>query len=142
MLGNTTVDTGLVAAAQAATTQPGEEGDIWGLVLLVVIIVIVISLVVWRRRARRAGYPGVHAYLRSAPRTDAEKREALDMTLRGAIICLLAALAPPLLILGVFPLYYGGRKLCMVWMGLEILDEPGQAHSELPGGHQSSEPTG
>ena len=80
----------------------------------------------WRRCARRAGYPDLRSYLRDTPRTDAEKRTAIEMTLKGLVLCLSGIVAPPLVLIGVFPLYYGARKLAMAWLGLEILDNGGE----------------
>ena len=37
-----------------------------------------------RRNALAAGYPGVGAYLRAVPRNDEEKRQAVDLALKGA----------------------------------------------------------
>ena len=34
------------------------------------------------RRARRFGYPSTRDYLRAAPRTDAEKRDAADLAIK------------------------------------------------------------
>ncbi len=104
------------------------------LVLLLMAVVLIVLLVRWRRRVRRSGYRGLHAYLSAVPRTDIEKRDALDLTLRGLVICLVGIIFWPLLIIGGISMYYGVRKLCMAWMGLEILDEreepPGNAHGQ------------
>ena len=75
------------------------------------------------RRAEAAGDPGVGAYLRAAPRNDEEKRHAVDLTLKGVVLCVLGLFFPPLLLVGLFPFYYGTRKLCLAWMGLGILDD-------------------
>jgi hypothetical protein len=83
---------------------------------------VVVLLVIWhlrqRRRARDMGYPSWGAYLRAVPKNDTEKRAAVDMAARGAVWCLLGALFPPLIIVGLGPLYYGGRKLLMVGAGV------------------------
>jgi hypothetical protein len=93
----------------------------------------------WCVRAVAAGYSRLRPYLNSVPRTDMEKRDAIDLTLQGLMICLVGIVMPPLLILGVFPLYYGARKLLMAWMGLEILDEPSRMSNESHGEPASSD---
>jgi hypothetical protein len=30
---------------------------------------------------------------------------------------------PPAVLLGIFPLFYGGRKLAYAWMGLGLVDD-------------------
>ena len=79
----------------------------------------------WRqhRKAREYGYSSMGAYLRAAPRTDEERRDAADLTVKGAVICLLGLMFPPLLLVGLFPLFYGGRKLLYASMGLGLLDD-------------------
>ena len=79
-----------------------------------------------RRHALQAGYSGLRPFLRSIPRTDAEKLFAVEMTLKGVVLCALGFLFPPLLLVGVFAFYYGARKLGIAWLGLEILDQGGQ----------------
>lgn len=76
-----------------------------------------------RRNAVAAGYPGVGAYLRAVPRNDEEKREAVDLALKGVILCGLGLFFPPMILVGVVPFYYGSRKLILVWLGLDILAE-------------------
>ena len=62
--------------------------------------------------------------LRKVPVTDREKCEALEMTLRGAVFCVLGLLFSPLVIFGVEPLYYGLRKLGLAYMGVGLLEDP------------------
>jgi len=76
-----------------------------------------------RRNARLAGYPSLGAYLRAAPRTDEEKRDAVDLALKGLVVCLLGLLVPPLLLIGLFPFFYGTRKVVYGSMGLGIVDD-------------------
>ncbi len=76
-----------------------------------------------RRNAVAAGYPGVGAYLRAVPRNDEEKRQAVDLALKGVILCGLGLFFPPMILVGVVPFYYGSRKLILVWLGLDILAE-------------------
>ncbi len=76
-----------------------------------------------RKNAAAAGYPGVGAYLRAVPRNDEEKRQAVDLALKGVILCGLGLFFPPMILVGVVPFYYGSRKLILVWLGLDILAE-------------------
>ena len=117
-----------VNEAGAAVAGKDEAGLIV-LVLLIAAIVLSVLIVRWRRRVMRAGKRGLMAYLRDVPRTDVEKRDALDLVLRGAVIFLIGLVAKPLLIIGAILFYYGFRKLCMMWMGLVIPE----ATSEPPG---------
>jgi hypothetical protein len=79
-----------------------------------------------RQRARRFGYPSTGAYLRAAPRSDAEKRDAADLALRGLACCVLGLLFSPFVLAGLLPLFYGGRKLVYASMGLGLVDDPDQ----------------
>jgi hypothetical protein len=100
----------------------------WFLALLLIAILMVVLLLRGQyRQARAFGYPGLGAYLRAAPQTDAEKRAAADLALKGAVICLLGFMFPPALLIGLFPFFYGARKLVYAQMGLGLLDdeEPG-----------------
>jgi len=71
-----------------------------------------------RRRANQFGYRGILAYFRADPRHDAEKRDAVDLALQGVVLCLLGVAFFPLMLIGVFPLYYGGRKLILLGLGM------------------------
>jgi hypothetical protein len=75
------------------------------------------------RKARRAGYASLWAYLAATPTTDAEKRAAADLALKGLVVCLLGLLFPPLILLGLVPLYFGARKVIHVSMGLGLVDD-------------------
>jgi hypothetical protein len=77
----------------------------------------------YRRQARRFGYGTIGAYLRAVPRTDEEKRDAVDLALKGLLTCLVGFLLPPLLLIGAFPLYYGARKVLHASMGLGLIDD-------------------
>ena len=76
-----------------------------------------------RQNAVAAGYPSVRAYLRAVPRNDEEKRQAVDLALKGVVLCGLGLFFPPMILIGVLPFYYGSRKLILVWLGLDILAE-------------------
>jgi hypothetical protein len=99
------------------------------LLLIGLLVLVLIVHVQWRRRARRAGYRTVRAYLRAAPRTDEEKRHAVELAVRGLGWCLLGILFPPLVLVGVVPVMYGTRKLFLAWLGVGIVDEL----DEIPG---------
>jgi uncharacterized membrane protein (DUF4010 family) len=79
-----------------------------------------------RRRAQRLGYSSATEYLAAAPGTDEEKRDAVSLALTGLVLCVLGLLFPPLLLLGVFPLFYGGRKVAWASMGLGLVDDADQ----------------
>ena len=85
-----------------------------------------------RRQARTAGHSGIGAYLRAAPQTDQEKRDAADLALKGLVICLLGLVFPPLLLVGLFPFFYGARKMVYASMGLGLVDDPGEPSSRRP----------
>jgi hypothetical protein len=82
--------------------------------------------VVCGRRAKRFGYESTRAYLRAAPRSDAEKRDAADLALRGLVFCVLGLLFAPFVLIGLIPLFYGGRKLVYAAMGLGLVDDADQ----------------
>ncbi|HSG00524.1 MAG TPA: hypothetical protein VLA20_05300 [Vicinamibacterales bacterium] len=97
----------------------------------VIALVIVVAVRTWRdvrEKARQAGYATVGAFLRAAPQTDEEKRDAVDMALKGLVISALGLLFPPFLLIGLFPLFYGARKLAYASMGLGLVDD-----AERPG---------
>lgn len=99
-----------------------------GLVLFALFVLFVGALalvpLMFVRRARRFGYASTGAYLRAAPASDAEKRDAADLALRGIIFCLLGMIFPPFILVGLMPLFYGGRKLVYASMGLGLVDDP------------------
>lgn len=98
---------------------------ILSLLLLFLAAIAIAVRLLWRqgRKARAYGYPSLSAYLRAAPRTDAERRDAADLALKGLVICLLGLIFPPMLLAGLFPFFYGARKLVYAWMGLGLLDD-------------------
>lgn len=101
------------------------------LVAAVVAVPVGIALFAWTfgRRARRFGYPSAGAYLRSAPGSDAEKRDAADLAIRGLVLCVLGVLLPPFVLIGLVPLFYGGRKLLYATMGLGLVDDADLPHA-------------
>jgi hypothetical protein len=84
-----------------------------------------------RRKAKAYGYASLAAYLRAAPRTDDERRDAVDLALKGVVMCLLGLIFAPLLLVGLIPFFYGTRKLVYGSLGLGLMDdgdaEPPQA---------------
>jgi hypothetical protein len=103
------------------------------LAFLIPVLFIVVTLVVGyrvlrnqRRKARERGYPSLGAYLRAVPRTDEERRDAADLALKGLVICFLGLLFPPLLLIGLFPFFYGARKVIYTTMGLGLVDDADQ----------------
>ena len=90
-------------------------------------VAIVVFAVLVGRRARRFGYESTRAYLRAAPRSDAEKRDAVDLALKGLASCMLGLLFPPFVLVGLIPLFYGGRKLVYASMGLGLVDDADQS---------------
>lgn len=113
-------------------TMYGEESIFivaFGTALLLLFGILVWSLAAvarTRRRAREAGYSGIHEFMMAVPRNEQEKREAVNMAFRGLALCLVGIVLTPLLLLGVPPLYYGGRKVALSLMGTDLLadDEP------------------
>jgi hypothetical protein len=100
------------------------------LILGIFLIPIVISAVlIWmlfrgqKRMARESGYPSLGAYLRATPQTDKEKRAAIDLALKGIVVCMLGLLFPPALLIGLFPMFYGVRKIVYAALGLGLLDD-------------------
>jgi hypothetical protein len=97
-----------------------------GLFMIPVIAAIVMVWILMRgqrRVARALGYPSLSAYLRATPQTDEEKRAAVDLALKGLIISVLGLLMPPVLLIGLFPLFYGVRKVAYASMGLGLVDD-------------------
>lgn len=76
-----------------------------------------------QRKAKMAGYASLSAYLQAPPRTDLEKRDAVDLALKGLVICLLGLIFPPLLLVGLVPFFYGARKIVYSSMGLGLVDD-------------------
>ena len=96
--------------------------------VLGVLLALVALVMTENRKARRAGYASFSAYLAATPKTDAEKRAAADLALKGVVLCFLGLLFPPLILVGLVPLYFGARKVIHVSMGLGLVDD-----IDLPG---------
>jgi hypothetical protein len=100
---------------------------ILGVVLGVpVVSVAVLYGVLSGRRAKQFGYESTRAYLRAAPRSDEERRDAADLALKGVVFCALGLLFAPIVLVGLIPLFYGGRKLVYASMGLGLVDDGDQ----------------
>jgi hypothetical protein len=101
---------------------------------LFLIVVVLGGPVMWfgwalKRRATRLGYPSRSAYVRAAPRSDAERRDAVDLALKGLVFCVLGLIFPPFILVGLIPLFYGGRKLAYASMGLGLVDDEERPHA-------------
>jgi len=107
-------------------------GIVWAAIgLLILVGVPLLSLYIWRRRVRRRGYPGLKAYLRETPRTDAQKLEAVELTLKGVVICLLGVFFPVAVLIGLVPLYYGARKVSTFLLGSHAPQSPNEEQPEV-----------
>ncbi len=95
-----------------------------GMIVLGPVVGIAIVLVyVVGRRATRLGYPSTLVYLRAAPRTDEERRDAADLALKGLVYCMLGLILAPMVFVGLVPLFFGGRKLVYAALGLGLVDD-------------------
>jgi hypothetical protein len=94
-----------------------------GMFLAAPLLVVLLWFRALSRRAERFGYPSRRAYLRAAPRSDEERRDSADLALKGLVFCLLGLLIAPLVLVGLVPLFYGGRKLVYASMGLGLVDD-------------------
>jgi hypothetical protein len=105
--------------------RAGALGPLQAVGILIVTITVGIVAIgrAYRRKVRQAGYSTIGAYLRAVPRTDEEKRDAIDLALQGLLTCLVGLLLPPLLLIGALPLYYGSRKVLHASMGLGLVDD-------------------
>ena len=85
--------------------------DLFFLAVLAVVAGVPVAIVLFaalvRRRAKQFGYASTGAYLRAAPRSDAEKRDAADLVLRGLVFCMIG-----LHLLAVRP---GGAHPALLW---------------------------
>ena len=94
--------------------------------VLVLPILLALGLRSIGRRAKRLGYASWRAYLAAPPRSDAEKRDAADLVMKGIVLSFLGLLFPAFVLLGMLPLFYGGRKLMYASMGLGLVDDAEQ----------------
>jgi hypothetical protein len=102
--------------------------DLKSALLILLFFAAVIVATIWLarifllRRARRVGNDSVLAYLRAIPGSDVQKLDAVDLALKGGVITILGVIFPPLIVVGLVPLYYGARKITMTLMGLGLTD--------------------
>ena len=95
-----------------------------GLFFAVPIVLVVLFFgFIARRRARKFGFSSTREYLRAAPRSDEERRDAVDLALKGLVLTMLGVVIQPLVFVGLIPLFYGGRKLMYASMGLGLVDD-------------------
>jgi hypothetical protein len=111
-----------------------EEGAMFlGVMFVVVVFVIPVIVITYRtyygNRAFRFGYKSRAEYMQAVPRTEDEKRDAVDQACKGLVICLLGLMFPPLLLVGLFPLFFGTRKTISVCMGLGLDNESDQSQA-------------
>ena len=94
-------------------------------VLVVLGIVLVAAAVVVGIMAKlnsavvRNGHRSFGAYIRTTPRNDAEKRDAIDMALGGLVLCIIGMVLSPIFLLGLYPFYYGARKVAYSSLGVD-----------------------
>ena len=104
-----------------------EQFFLFILFVMAIIILIPIVIITYRtyygNRAFRFGYGSRGEYLKAVPRSDDEKRDAVDQACKGLVTCLLALMFPPLLLIGLFPLFYGTRKTIYACMRLDKNDK-------------------
>ena len=103
-------------------------GIVFGVVVFP-LLGLALFLVTFARRAKRFGYPTTRAYLRAAPRSDDERRDAADLAVKGLACCALGVLFAPFVLIGLAPLFYGGRKFLYASMGLGLVDDPDQSRA-------------
>ena len=95
-----------------------EVAVVWLVALGIFLLIGVLLALAFRYYRRR------RHILEKVPVTDREKCEAVEMKLRGVMFCVLGLLFPPLVLLGLVPLYFGLRKLGLAFMGVGLLGDP------------------
>jgi len=97
-------------------------------ILFMFLLLAVIGLLIWigkvllAKRARALGYESVQQYLYAVPSSDAQKYDATDLALKGVVMTCLGVLFAPLMFVGLLPLYYGFRKVILLYMGVGLFD--------------------
>ena len=92
------------------------------------ILGVVVLIRAFAGKAKRFGYPSTRAYLRAAPRSDAEKQDAVDLAMKGLVFCVLGLMFPPFILIGLVPLFFGARKIVWASMGLGLVDDADADH--------------
>ena len=82
-----------------------------------------------RRRIAQLGYRSRWEYLRAIPRSDAERKDAADLAVRGLAICALGLVFAPIVFIGLVPLFYGARKLAYALLGVGLLDDEDESRA-------------
>jgi hypothetical protein len=77
----------------------------------------------FKRRAKIFGYASTRAYLRARHAPTRKSGNAVDLALKGLASCVLGLLFPPFVLVGLMPLFYGGRKVVYASMGLGLIDD-------------------
>ena len=96
------------------------------LVLIVATLWIRSILKKWRHKAELAGYSSLSDYLRATPQNDAERKEAVDLALKGLVMLTIGFIFPPLLLIAIFPLFFGLRKVAYWSVGVGLFEERNQ----------------
>lgn len=96
--------------------------------LIVVVVAVVLFLVRFARRAKAFGYESTSAYLRAVPRSDPEKRDAVDLLLKGLVLSVFGTIHPFFFLAGLGPAFYGARKVAFAVLGLGLVDDGDQPH--------------
>jgi uncharacterized membrane protein len=86
-------------------------------------------LMLSHRRIAQFGHTSRWEYLQAVPRSDAEKKDAADLALRGLVLCILGVVFSPLVFIGLVPLFYGARKLAYALLGLGLLDDEDESRT-------------
>ena len=77
----------------------------------------------YQRRAKAKGHADLTAWLKAIPVSDEDRQDAVDLALKGGVACLLGLVFPPLLVIGVIPLFFGLRKLIYAALGLGLVSD-------------------
>lgn len=98
-----------------------------GAVLVVILLIWMLRLVfrTWQSYVRPWASRTI-ANLRRLPRNDEEELRAVELALKGVVLCVLGLLFPLLILFGAIPLYYGARKVAAVRLGIVAAEETGE----------------
>jgi hypothetical protein len=108
----------------------------WVPLLIMPVVIAMVCYFAWRERLRKRGYSKLKTYLYELPKTDEQKLDAIELAIKGAVLCILGHLFPLFLLIGLIPLYYGARKLAAIQWGLakaadeEHVDAAGKPESQ------------
>ena len=83
--------------------------------ILLLAVGVLVLFQTWRIHIRHRGYCGIVDYLLKVPQTDDQKLDAIGLTLKGVILCVVGwSFCAPIVLLGVIPVYCGVRKLMAI----------------------------